>query len=96
MAHEILVTAQRPKFPFAFLDLTGTWTGTWPRACQSHFGSLFTIFIFTVGVIDLLKRLEVKKALTNTGDERGRIQLVTLGCEFSLCKQMPVCVTTYG
>ena len=53
-------------------------------------------FIITVGVIDLLKRLEVKKALTNTGDERGRIQLVTLGCEFSLCKQMPVCVTTYG
>lgn len=54
-------------------------------------------FVLTVGVIDLLKHLEVKKALTNNDDdERDRIQLVTLGCKFSLCKQTPVCVTTYG
>ena len=33
VAHEILVTAQRPNSPFP-LDLTWTWTGTWPGACQ--------------------------------------------------------------
>ena len=35
MAHEILVTAQRPNSLFPFLDWEfGAWTGTWPRACQ--------------------------------------------------------------
>ena len=39
VAHEILVTAQRPNpfFPFFGFDLGnghGLWTGNWPRACQ--------------------------------------------------------------
>jgi len=33
VAHDILVTAQRPNSHFP-LDLTGTGTGTWPGACQ--------------------------------------------------------------
>ena len=34
VANNILVTAQRPNSPFPSLDLTWTWTGTWPRTCQ--------------------------------------------------------------
>ena len=54
--HEILETAQ-PKFPFLFLEMTGT--GTWPRACRSYvIFSLVTSITFGLGKSS---KLEIQK-----------------------------------